>query len=54
VTDFAGAVDLEGEHAGCFGDVGCVVEGDAEVVGFCCWLGGPDVFGQVVVGGLPL
>ena len=37
------AVDLKGEHAGCGGDVVRVVEGDAEVVGFCCGFLGVDV-----------
>ena len=48
------AVDFEGEHAGCDGEVVRVVEGDAEVVGFCGGFVGVDVGCEGVVGGLPL
>lgn len=48
------AVDFEGEHGGCGRGGVRVVEGDAEVVGFCGGFGGGDVGGELVVGVLPL
>lgn len=54
VQVFPTTVDFEGEHAGRLAEVIGVVEGYAEVVRHCGGLVSPDVFGEVVVGGLPL
>lgn len=53
-TDFSRGVYFEREHAGCFGEVVGVIDWDAEVVRFRTRFGGPDVFCEAVVGGLPL
>ena len=53
-TYISRAVDFESKHAGGEGEVVGVVDGDAEVVGFCGGFGGGDVGCEGVVGGLPL
>ena len=47
-------VDFKRKHTGCFSMVVCVVDGNAEVVGFCRGFGGLDVGGEGVVCCLPL
>ena len=54
VTYLSAPVDFKRKHGCGFGEVVCVVEWDAEVVGHCCRFVGPDMLGQFIVGSLPL